>query len=40
MKHTIMWLQSSNKVKIGYRDVVLDTDSNEVESVKPVERVY
>ncbi|MDC0864546.1 succinate dehydrogenase flavoprotein subunit [Rickettsiaceae bacterium] len=40
MKHSILWLDKSGKVKIDYKDVVLDTNTDEVETVKPVKRVY
>ncbi len=40
MKHTVMWLDKSNKSKLSYRDVNLNTLSNEVKSIPPVARVY
>lgn len=40
MKHTIIWLEESGKVKIDYKPVTLQTNDNEVESVPPVKRVY
>ena len=40
MKHTMLWLDESGKVKIDYRDVTLDTKTDEVETVPPVKRVY
>ena len=40
MKHTVMWLDNSNKSKLSYRDVNLNTLSNEVKSIPPVARVY
>ena len=40
MKHTIIWLEESGKVKIDYKLVTLQTNDNEVESVPPVKRVY
>ena len=40
MKHTLMWLDQNNKSKLGYRDVQLNTLSNEVKSIPPVARVY
>ncbi|MBM86702.1 MAG: succinate dehydrogenase flavoprotein subunit, partial [Rhodospirillaceae bacterium] len=40
MKHTLMWLDESNKYEVLYRDVHLNTLSNEVETIPPVARVY
>ena len=40
MKHTVMWLDENNKSKLSYRDVHLNTLSNEVKSIPPVARVY
>ena len=40
MKHTAMWLDEKNQYKVLYRDVHLNTLSNEVESIPPVARVY
>ncbi len=40
MKHTVMWLDEKNKSKLTYRDVHLNTLSNEVKSIPPVARVY
>ena len=40
MKHTVMWLDEKNKSKLQYRDVHLNTLSNEVKSIPPVARVY
>ncbi|NRB11158.1 MAG: succinate dehydrogenase flavoprotein subunit, partial [Rickettsiaceae bacterium] len=40
MKHTISWLDKSGKVKFAYRNVTLNTLTDEVKSVPPVERVY
>ena len=40
MKHTVMWLDEKNKSKLLYRDVHLNTLSNEVKSIPPVARVY
>ncbi len=40
MKHTVMWLDKNNKSKLFYRDVTLNTLSNEVKSIPPVARVY
>ena len=40
MKHTVMWLDENNQSRTGYRDVTLNTLTNEVQSVPPVARVY
>ena len=40
MKHTVMWLNEKNEHKTAYRDVHMNTLSNEVESIPPVARVY
>ena len=40
MKHTVMWLDENNQSTTGYRDVTLNTLTNEVQSVPPVARVY
>jgi len=40
MKHTVMWLDENNKSRIDYRSVILNTLTNEVESIPPVARVY
>ncbi len=40
MKHTIIWLEKDGKVRMDYRPVVLNSLTDEVESVKPVKRVY
>ena len=40
MKHTIMWLNDNMKTKLDYRDVHLNTLTNEVASVPPATRVY
>jgi succinate dehydrogenase / fumarate reductase flavoprotein subunit len=40
MKHTAMWLDGKNQHKVLYRDVHMNTLSNEVESIPPVARVY
>ncbi len=40
MKHTLMWLDKNNKSKLAYRDVQLNTLSNEVKTIPPVARVY
>ncbi len=40
MKHTVMWLDEQNRHRVMYRDVHMNTLSNEVESIPPVARVY
>ena len=40
MKHTVMWLDENNQSTTGYRNVKLNTLTNEVQSVPPVARVY
>ena len=40
MKHTVMWLDENNKSTTGYRDVMINTLTNEVQSIPPVARVY
>ena len=40
MKHTVMWLDENNKSTTGYRDVTMNTLTNEVQSIPPVARVY
>jgi succinate dehydrogenase / fumarate reductase flavoprotein subunit len=40
MKHTMIWLDESGTVKIDYKPVILETNSDEVGSVPPVKRVY
>jgi len=35
-----MWLDEKNLSKTGYRDVIMNTLTNEVQSVPPVARVY
>jgi len=40
MKHTAMWLDEKNQHRVLYRDVHMNTLSNEVESIPPVARVY
>ena len=40
MKHTVMWLDDNNKSATGYRDVMMNTLTNEVQSIPPVARVY
>jgi succinate dehydrogenase / fumarate reductase flavoprotein subunit len=40
MKHTMLWLDKLGQVKIDYKPVTLETNSDEVETVQPVKRVY
>ena len=40
MKHTVMWLDENNHSELGYRDVTMNTLTNEVQPVPPVARVY
>ena len=40
LKHTIMWCDDKGHTKIDYREVVLKTLSNEVQSFPPKKRVY
>jgi succinate dehydrogenase / fumarate reductase flavoprotein subunit len=40
MKHTVMWLNDKNETTVTYRDVHMNTLSNEVEVIPPVARVY
>ncbi|MBA2628641.1 MAG: succinate dehydrogenase flavoprotein subunit [Rickettsiaceae bacterium] len=40
MKHTMLWLDKVGQVKIDYKPVTLETNSDEVETVQPVKRVY
>jgi succinate dehydrogenase / fumarate reductase flavoprotein subunit len=40
MKHTMLWLDKGGQVKIDYKPVTLETNSDEVETVQPVKRVY
>ena len=40
MKHTLLWLNKLGQVKIDYKPVTLETNSDEVETVQPVKRVY
>ncbi|SDG10492.1 MULTISPECIES: succinate dehydrogenase flavoprotein subunit [Thalassobaculum] len=40
MKHTVMWLNDKNETRVSYRDVHMNTLSNEVEVIPPVARVY
>ncbi|RTK92169.1 MAG: succinate dehydrogenase flavoprotein subunit [Rickettsiales bacterium] len=40
MKHSLLWLDQEGNVKIDYKPVILETNSDEVETVQPVKRVY
>jgi succinate dehydrogenase / fumarate reductase flavoprotein subunit len=40
MKHTVMWLDENHRSELGYRDVTMNTLTNEVQPVPPVARVY
>ena len=40
MKHTMLWLDKLGQVRIDYKPVTLETNSDEVETVQPVKRVY
>ncbi len=40
MKHSLLWLEESGNIKVDYKPVILDTNSDEVETVQPVKRVY
>ncbi|MBL8696885.1 MAG: succinate dehydrogenase flavoprotein subunit, partial [Alphaproteobacteria bacterium] len=40
MKHTLAWLDPKGKVAVDYRDVVLTSLTNEVQSFPPKARVY
>ena len=40
MKHTVMWLDDKNETTTLYRDVHMNTLSNEVDVIPPVARVY
>ena len=40
MMHTVMWLDEKNQTRTQYRDVHMNTLSNEVEVIPPVARVY
>ncbi len=40
MKHTMLWLDESGKVKFDYKKVILETNSDEVDTVPPAKRVY
>jgi succinate dehydrogenase / fumarate reductase flavoprotein subunit len=40
MKHTVAWQNNTGKVEIGYRPVILDTLTDEVDTFPPKKRVY
>jgi len=40
MKHTVMWLDEHNKSTTGFREVTMNTLTNEVQAIPPVARVY
>jgi succinate dehydrogenase / fumarate reductase flavoprotein subunit len=40
MKHTLAWVDNAGSVQFGYRDVNLETLTDEVETVPPKARVY
>jgi succinate dehydrogenase / fumarate reductase flavoprotein subunit len=40
MKHSLAWIDEKGKVKIDYKDVKLNTLTNDVESVPPKKRTY
>ena len=40
MKHTLAWVDHGGNVKIGYREVVMRTLSNDVQVFPPKARVY
>jgi succinate dehydrogenase / fumarate reductase flavoprotein subunit len=40
MKHTVMWLDEDNKSTLGYRQVVMNTLSNDIAPIPPAPRVY
>lgn len=40
LKHTLYWLGSHNEIKCTYRPVHIQTLTADVESIKPVKRVY
>ncbi|HAE09102.1 MAG TPA: succinate dehydrogenase/fumarate reductase flavoprotein subunit, partial [Alphaproteobacteria bacterium] len=40
MKHTVMWLDEHNKSKLDYRNVVMNTLSNDIAPIPPAPRVY
>ncbi|MGB4058539.1 MAG: succinate dehydrogenase flavoprotein subunit [Alphaproteobacteria bacterium] len=39
-KHTVTWIDEGGKTKIGYRPVIMETRTDEVEPVPPKARVY
>jgi succinate dehydrogenase / fumarate reductase flavoprotein subunit len=40
LKHSVVWRGGDNKIRLGYRPVHLQTQSNEIESIPPKARVY
>ena len=40
MKHTVTWIDEAGKTKIDYRPVIMNTLTDEVETVPPKARVY
>jgi succinate dehydrogenase / fumarate reductase flavoprotein subunit len=40
LKHSLLWLDESGKIKIGYKGVTLETHMEDAPSVPPVKRVY
>ncbi|MBT8145004.1 MAG: succinate dehydrogenase flavoprotein subunit [Gammaproteobacteria bacterium] len=40
MKHILTWIDSGGSVRFGYRDVTLDTLTDDVEAIPPKARVY
>ncbi|AFX98923.1 succinate dehydrogenase, flavoprotein subunit [Candidatus Endolissoclinum faulkneri L2] len=40
MKHTVMWLNANNETTVAYREVRMNTFSDDVEVIPPVNRVY
>ncbi len=40
MKHTMLWLDTKGKVDIDYKEVKMETGTDEVETVEAVKRVY
>jgi succinate dehydrogenase/fumarate reductase flavoprotein subunit len=40
LKHTLAWFDDAGRVRLGYRPVHLQPQSNDVASIPPKERVY
>ena len=40
MKHTVTWVDDAGKATIGYRPVILDTLTDEIDTIPPKKRVY